>query len=61
VKRAKLIDRVRLLAEKRGALMMAAKANSGDNEFDRRRAEARIEEAAIEYAVVAIRYLGGER
>lgn len=60
VKRAKLLDRVRLLAERRSALMIAAKANAVD-EYDRRRAEARIEEAAIEYAMVAFRYIGGDR
>lgn len=63
VKRAKLIDRVTLLAERRHALMEAAgEARKPDlGEHWRRRAEADLEQKAIEYAVVAIRYLGGER
>jgi hypothetical protein len=63
MKRAKLVDRLRLLGEKRNALHLAARDARAPTDYEdmRRDRELTLEAAAIEYAVVAIRYLGGAK
>jgi hypothetical protein len=63
MKRARLVDRLRLLGEKRNALHLAAKDARAQTDYEgvRRQHELSLEAAAIEYAVVAIRYLGGAK
>jgi hypothetical protein len=62
MRRAKLIDRVKFLAEKRVHLFDAA-LNSQKPEqtrWQRQQAEAELEIRAIEYGIAVQRYLGGQ-
>lgn len=62
MKRVKLKDRVRLLAETRAQLFAAATNANNPNStpYWRRDAEKNLELAALEFGKVSIRYLGGK-